>query len=111
MSESKELLEATIKGLQEKVEQVTKDLQTKKRELEDVNKPEMSGEMFDEIHGLVEDGVSDFDFSDADNYEFTPEFDYDNKVVIGDISIHDTSYIVESIMDKIEKNYKVIVKE
>ena len=35
MSESKELLEATIKGLQEKVEQVTKDLQTKQKELEE----------------------------------------------------------------------------
>ena len=32
MSDSKELLEATIKGLQENVEQVTKDLQTKQRE-------------------------------------------------------------------------------
>ena len=52
MSESKELLEATIKGLQEKVDQVTKDLQTKKKELEDVNKPEMTDEMFDNIRFL-----------------------------------------------------------
>ena len=35
----------------------------------------------------------------------------DNKVVIGEIDMHDSHYIVESIMDKIEKNYKVIVKE
>ena len=111
MSESKELLEATIKGLEEKVSQLNIELTTKQKELEDVNKPEMTGEMYDEIHELVEEGVSNFDFCDADNYEFTPEFDYDNKVVIGDINIHDTSYIVESIMDKIDKNYKVIVKE
>ena len=111
MNESRELLEATIKGLQEKVSQLNTEVTTKQKELEDINKPEMTGEMYDEIHGLVEDGVGDFDFSDTDNYEFTPEFDYDNKVVIGDISIHDTSYIVESIMDKIEKNYKIIVKE
>jgi hypothetical protein len=111
MNESKELLEATIKGLQEKVNQLNTELTTKQKELEDVNKPEMQGEMFDELHELVEDGVSEFDFSDTDNYEFTPEFDYDNKVVIGDISIHDTSYIVESIMNKIDAHYKVIVKE
>ena len=111
MNESKELLEATIKGLQEKVSQLNTELTIKQKELADVNKPEMSGEMFDEIHGLVEEGVGDFDFSDADNYHFEPEFDYDNKVVIGDISIHDTSYIVESIMNKIDTNYKVIVKE
>ena len=39
MSESKELLEATIKGLEEKVNQLNDDLATKKKELEDVNKP------------------------------------------------------------------------
>ena len=111
MSESKELLEATIKGLQEKVEQVTKDLQAKQKELEDVNKPEMSDEMFDEIQGLVEEGVNEFDFNDAENYEWEPEFDYDNKVVIGSIEMRDYSYIVESIMNKIDAHYKVIVKE
>ena len=111
MSESKELLEATIKGLQEKVNQLNTELTTKQKELEDMNKPEMEAWMFDEIQGLVEDGVSNFDFSDADNYEFEPEFDYDNRVVIGNIEINDTSYIVESIMNKIDKYFKIKVKD
>ena len=111
MSETKEMLEATVKGLQDKVNQLNMDLKAKQKELEDVNKPEMSGEMYDEIHGLVEEGVGEFDFSDAGNYEFEPEFDYDNKVVIGTIDMNDSHYIVESIMEKIEANYKVIVKE
>ena len=111
MNESKELLEATIKGLQEKIEGLNADLITKQKELQDVNKPEISGEMYDEIYGLVEEGVNDFDFSDADNYHFEPEFDYDNKVVIGTIEMGDSHYIVESIMNKIDENYKVIVKE
>ena len=111
MNESKELLEATIKGLEEKLKSVTDDLNTKNRELADINKPEMSGEMYDEIHGLVEEGVGDFDFTDTDNYHFEPEFDYDNRVVIGTIEMGDTHYIVESIMNKIDAHYKVIVKE
>ena len=111
MNESKELLEATIKGLEEKLNQLNVDLKVKQKELENINKPEMSGEMYDEIHGLVEEGVNDFDFSDADNYHFEPEFDYDNKVVIGTIEMGDSHYIVESIMNKIDENYKVIVKE
>ena len=37
MSESKELLEATIKGLEEKVNQLNDDLMSKQRELADVN--------------------------------------------------------------------------
>ena len=111
MSNSKEMLEATVKGLQEKVDSLTKDLATKKDQLADINKPEMSGEMYDNIQGLIEEGVSQFDFTDPGNYEYSPEFDYDNKVVIGDISMHDTSYIVESIMNKIDANYKITVKE
>ena len=111
MSESKELLEATIKGLKEKVNQLNTEVTTKEKELEDINKPEMQDEMFDEIQGLVEEGVDEFDFNDAENYEWEPEFDYDNKVVIGNIEMRDSSYIVESIMNKIDENYKVIVKE
>jgi hypothetical protein len=111
MSESKELLEATVKGLQEKIQSLQTDLNEKQKELEDVNKPEMEAWMFDEIQGLVEDGVGSFDFSDADNYEFEPEFDYDNKVVIGNIEMNDTSYVVESIMDKIDKYFKIKEKD
>ncbi len=111
MNESKELLEATIKGLEEKVNQLNKELNIKQKELEDVNKPVMEAWMYDEIHGLVEDGVGSFDFSDADNYEFEPEFDYDNRIVIGSIEMNDTSYIVESIMNKIDKYFKIKVKD
>ena len=108
MENNKELLEATVKGLQEKIQSLQTDLNEKQKELDDVNKPTMEAWMYDEIHGLVEDGVGDYDFSDADNYEFDPEFDYDNRIVIGNIEMNDTSYIVESIMNKIDKYFKVL---
>ena len=111
MSESKELLEATIKGLEEKVNQLNNDLTTKKKELEDVNKPEITGEMYDEIQELVEEGIRNFDFSDTENYEFEPEFDYGNKVVIGTIDMNYPSYIVESIMNTIDRHFKVSTSE
>ena len=38
MNESKELLEATIKGLEDKLDSVSDDLRSKQRELADVNK-------------------------------------------------------------------------
>ena len=46
MNESKELLEATLKGLEEKVNSLNTDINMKKKELEDLNKPEMSSEMY-----------------------------------------------------------------
>ena len=111
MSESKELLEATIKGLEEKVNQLNNDLATKKKELEDVNKREMTGEMYDKVHEMVEEGISNFDFTDTNNYEFEPEFDYDHKVVIGNIEMEYPSYIVESIMDTINRHFKISTSE
>jgi len=111
MSESKELLEATIKGLNEKISQLNDEVMMKTKELEDVNKPEMTEEMYSKVQEMVEEGVSNFDFNDKDNYDFEPELDYDGKVIIGTIEMSDTHYLVESIMDEIDKNYKIITKE
>ena len=111
MSESKELLEATVKGLEEKINNLNDDLRSKQRELADVSKPEMTGEMYDEIHGLVEEGVSNFDFNDSDNYEIEYELDYDGKVNANSIELNDTHHLVESIMNKIDSHFKISTSE
>ncbi len=108
MSESKELLEATVKGLQHKLELLQTELNVKTLELNNINKPKLNQSTLDIIYDCVTEGVQEFDFSDVDNYEFEPEFDYDNKIVIGSIEMNDTSYIVESIMNKIDKYFKVL---
>ena len=107
MNESKELLEATVKGLETKIEVLNYDLTTKKKELEDVSKPEMTEEMYDELHGLVEEGIEKFDFSDSNNYEIEYELDYDGKVNAHSIELNDTHELVESIMKRVENTYKM----
>jgi aspartate ammonia-lyase len=54
MSENKELLEATVKGLQEKIQQLNTDLKSKQKELEDVNKPELTALQMDYINDAVD---------------------------------------------------------
>ena len=110
MSESKELLEATIKGLEDKLKSVTDDLNTKNRELVDINKPEMTSEMFDNITELVEDAVSNV-YLESDSLEYSMEFDYDNKVCLNDISINDPSVFSDKIMSEIDGHYKIVTKE
>ena len=107
MSESKELLEATIKGLEDKLKSVTDDLNTKNRELVDINKPEMTGEMFDSITELVEDAVSNV-YLESDSLEYSMEFDYDNKVCLSDVSLQDSSTFAEKVMCAIDGHYKMI---
>ena len=111
MSESKELLEATIKGLEEKLGQLNDDLKSKQRELEDINKPEMTGEMYDTIQELVEEGVEYFDFSDSDNYDIEYELDYEGRVNASSLELNDTHHLVESIMNKIDSNFKISTSE
>ena len=110
MSESKELLEATIKGLEEKLNSVNTDLRSKQRELSDVNKPEMTSEMFENIGELVEEAVESVSIEESD-LEYSMEFDYDNKVCLSDVSLQDSSTFAEKVMCAIDEHYKIVTKE
>ena len=107
MSESKELLEATIKGLEEKLNQLNSDLISKERELADVNKPVMTDVMFDEITELVDDAVNNVSIEE-DDLEYSMEFDYDNKVILNDISLESSDKFGDKIMSYIDMHYKIV---
>ena len=107
MSESKELLEATIKGLEEKLDSLNADLRSKQRELADVNKPEMTSEMFDNISELVEEAIESVRIEE-DDLEYSMEFDYDNKVCLSDISLDSSNTFAEKVMCAIDGHYKIV---
>ena len=107
MSESKEMLEATIKGLEEKLNQLNTDLRSKERELADINKPIMTGEMFDNITGLVEEAVESVSIEE-DDLDFSIDIDYDRKVELHDICLQDSSKFAEKVMCAIDGHYKMI---
>ena len=111
MSESKELLEATVKGLEEKLHQLSSDLRSKQRELADVSKPEMTGEMYDNIMELVEEGIGNFDFSDSENYDIEYELDYDGRVNAAGLEFNSASELTERIMSEIDSNFKISTSE
>ena len=108
MSESKELLEATVKGLQDKLEQLQTELNVKKLELNNVNKPKLSQSTMDIIYDCIDEGIEEYDFTDVDGYEFEPEFDYENKVVIGSIELTHKDYVKEPILKLIETKFNII---
>ena len=110
MSESKELLEATIKGLEEKLDSVNADLRSKQRELSDVNKPEMTSEMFENITDLVEDAVGNVYIEECD-LEYDMEMGYDRTVELTNISLQDTNSFAEKVMCAIDGHYKMVTKE
>ena len=110
MNESKELLEATIKGLEEKLSSVTGDLNMKNRELADINKPEMTGEMFDKLTELVDAAIGHVSL-DSNDLEYSMEIDYDNKINLYDVSLNDPQAVGENIMNYIDGHYKIVTTE
>jgi len=108
MENNKELLEATVKGLQEKVEQLTIDLQTKRKELDNFNKPKLNQSTMDIIYDCINDGIYDFDFNCDSHYDFEYEVDYDGRINTCSVCFNSADYVKEPIIKLIENKFNII---
>jgi len=106
MSENKELLEATVKGLQEKIQQLNIDLKSKQQELEDVNKPVISSTTLDIVNDAVNSALENYQF-DCGMFEYEFNLDYDNKIELSELTFTDSYELVEAIITKVEKQFKI----
>ena len=106
MSENKELLEATVKGLQEKIQQLNVDLKSKQQELEDVNKPVISNDTMDIVNDAVNAALEDYQF-DCGMFEYEFNINYDNKLELSELTFTDSYDISEAIILSIEKQFKI----
>jgi hypothetical protein len=106
MSENKELLEATVKGLQEKIVSLQHDLREKERDLEEVNKPEITVEQMDLINNAVNAALESYNF-DCGMFEYDFNIGYDNKLELSDLTFTDHYDIEEAIMMNITKQFKL----
>ena len=105
MSENKELLEATVKGLQEKIVSLQHDLREKEKDLEDINKPVISSTTLDVINDAVNSALEDYNF-DCGMVDYEFEISYDNKLELSNLSFTDHYDIEEAIMMNITKQFK-----
>ena len=110
MSETKEMLEATCKGLEDKIGQLNMDLKAKQKELEDANKPIVSSTTMDIINDTVNRAVEDYSF-DCGMFEYEFNLCYDNKLELSDLTFTDTYELVEAIVTKVEKQFKIVQDE
>ena len=106
MSETKELLEATVKGLQDKVNQLNTDLKSKQKELEDVNKPVLSNDNYAQLEGLVSDTIESYEF-DCGEFDYEFNINYDNKVELDNLTFNDHYNLAEAVMKSIDNHFKV----
>ena len=111
MTNSKEMLEATVKGLQEKVDSLTKDLAAKKNELEDINKPKMSKSIYEEVEDSVYNNMMDaLGRLDEHNYDIELELS-GLELSVYQLDFHDTNSISEYIMEQVNAKFNVVEDE
>ena len=107
MNETKEMLEATCKGLEDKIGQLNMDLKSKQKELEDANKPVISSEVMNVVNDAINYAVENYDFDNRDQYEIDFSLDYDSRIQAESINLTDTYELVEAIVTNVEKQFKI----
>ena len=107
---SKEELEVNIAALEllvsetaDKSTDFKAQLEKAKQDLADINKPELTSSQLDDIFEAVERGVSEFDFSDSDNYDKEFGIDYDGRVHFENLELCNHQDLVEMIVEKVSK--------
>ena len=105
--DNKELLEATVKGLQDKIGHLNMELKDKQKELEDCNKPEITAVQMDAINDAVNTVLERFEF-DCGMFEYEFNLGYDNKLELSDLTFTDAYDLEESIMRNITNQFKVL---
>ena len=110
---TKEQLEtnmAALKLLQSETNDKVRDYQNQiaelEKQIEDINKPEITPMMIDNIHSAVEKAVEGFDFSNNDNYEFEFGMEYDGKVYVESVDLQCAYELTENIVDKVCNLFK-----
>ena len=106
-----ELIEATVKGLQDKIGSLNMELKDKQKELEDANKPVISSTTMNVINDAINHAVENYDFDNTDQYDLDFSLDYDGKVQAETINLTDTYELVEAIVVNIEKQFKIELNE
>ena len=108
--DNKELLEATVKGLQDKINQLNVELKDKQKELEDANKPVVSSNIINIINDTINKAVEDYNF-DCGMFEYEFNLCYDNKLELSDLTFTDAYDLQEAIMMNIAKQFKILKDE
>ena len=108
MSETKEMLEATVKGLQDKIGQLNMDLKSKQQELEDAGKPVISSTVMNVVNDAINEAIENYNFDNTDQYDLDFSLDYDGRVQAETINLTDTYELMEAIVTKVEKQFNII---
>ena len=110
---TKEELEVKIESLktmitegQQQTSNYAGQLDTLNKQLKDLGKIALPPVVFDDIYEAAEKGVSEFDWSDTDNFDKEFSIDYDNRVCLDNFDLTNSTDLVEMIVEKVSRLFK-----
>ena len=86
-----------------KHEDFKRQVQDAEKKLENINKPELTPLYFDKIQEAIEEGVSNFNFDEQDNYDKEFGIDYDGRVYFESLDLTCSHELVEKIVEEVYK--------
>ena len=86
-------------------------LKQTKQELVDLHKPELTTSQMEAIEGAIEQAVSQFDFTDTENFEIDYSLDYDGRVQCESHEFINDCDLVQIIVNKVCGLFKEIEDE
>ena len=111
----KEQLETNLAALEllqnetnDKLTDYKAQIEQLKKDLKDVNKPELTPMQLDDVYMAVEKAVEEFDFSDIDNFDIEYGVDYDGRIHCESHEMNNTTELTESICDKVTRLFKEV---
>ena len=79
-----------------------------KRQLEDVNKPELTEDQYAHLCDAINDALREFNFEDSGNYDIDFSLDYGNQIVADHITFNEMDELQMTIEQAIESVFKTI---
>ncbi len=92
-----EALQAALNTKSQEQNAYQSQIDTLKKELEDINKPKLTPAQFDKMYTAIEMGLETFDFDDVDNYSIDYGIDYDNRVTCESFCFDNVSNVAEEV--------------
>ena len=86
-------------------------LKQTKQELVDLHKPELTTKQMEAVEGAIEQAVSQFDFTDTENFEIDYSLDYDGRVQCETHEFINGDDLVMEIVAKVCNLFKEIEDE
>ena len=109
MEKTREELDAQLSVLttqllesEKTTDEYRKQLALNKRQLEEVNKPELTEDQYAHLCDAINDALREFNFEDSGNYDIDFSLDYGNQIIADNITFNEMDELQMTIEQAIE---------